>query len=146
MKSKTENRWLRTRLRYGGGIVIGLITSSISTWTFNNPSRVLGFFSSFLSQFWLNLVGAVLIFPSGAGLYFVRQHWHFTYGCIEIGFALAIGWYAINKVQHVGYGESLSIIAAVYLVVRGLDNVILGREEKIDEAKADRTRRYRLNS
>lgn len=88
------------------------------------------FLSSFLSQFWINLIGVVAIFIVGAGLYLVREKWRVTYGILEVGFAMAYGWYAINKVAHVGYVETISIIAAVYLVVRGIDNIKVGRASR----------------
>jgi hypothetical protein len=144
LNSEKLKRWLLLGLRYGGALVIGLVTSSLATWVFDNPSRVVGFLSSFLNQFWINLVGVILVGLVGAGLYYVRQRWRILYGLIEIGFALAYGWYAVNKVQHVGYIEMLSIIAAVYLVVRGFDNVMIGRAEKRTATNERGVLKYRL--
>lgn len=85
------------------------------------------FLTSFLSQFWINLIGIFAIALVGIGLYLVRERWRVYYGVIEVAFALAYGWYSISKVTTVGYVESLSVIAAIYLVVRGIDNIMVGR-------------------
>lgn len=68
------------------------------------------------------------------------------YGTIEVVFALAYGWYAINKVTTMGYVESLSVVASVYLVVRGLDNIIVGRllVTRVETRSADNTLLFRL--
>jgi hypothetical protein len=46
---------------------------------------------------------------------------------VEVAFALVYGWFAVNRAtESSGYVESMTIVAAVYLVVRGLDNVYEG--------------------
>jgi hypothetical protein len=85
------------------------------------------FLRSFLGQFWINLFGVVLIGAFGLLLYSFRRWKRAWYGIIEVSFALAYGWNAINKVATVGYVETISIIASVYLVVRGVDNYMKGK-------------------
>lgn len=92
----------------------------------------------YVGQFWLNLIGILGIFVVGVGLYWFRENHRMYYGALEITFALAYGWFAINKVTAIGYVESISIIASVYLVVRGLDNYILGKEMRAKQAAIDK--------
>jgi hypothetical protein len=96
------------------------------------------FLSFFLSQFWINLIGVILIGALGALLYLFRKKKRTWYGIVEVSFALAYGWNAINKVTKVGYVETISVVASIYLVVRGVDNYIKGREA----AAATRSERY----
>jgi hypothetical protein len=86
--------------------------------------------NTLISQFWINLAGVIVILIVGILLYVLRQRQRIWYGVLEISFASAYGWYAINKVETTGYVELLSIIAAVYLVVRGVDNFMEGRKER----------------
>lgn len=97
--------------------------------------RVGAFLLSLLSQFWINLLGIIAILIIGVALYVVRQKRRVAYGLLEVGFAMAYGWYAINKVAHVGYVETISVIASVYLVVRGLDNITQGVNQMFGKAK-----------
>jgi hypothetical protein len=113
---------------------VGIIFGLISNLLFSYFPNVYGFLSSFLSQFWINLIGIIVIGIVGSLLYLLRERKRIWYGAIEVSFSLAYGWYAINKVASVGYVETISVIASIYLVVRGIDNVMEGRKKQLAEA------------
>ena len=81
-------------------------------------------------------MGTLLIALLGGLLFWFRTLRQTWYGVVEIAFALAYGWYAINKVTTVGYVETLSVIASIYLIVRGIDNYLTGIEEFEEERLA----------
>jgi len=98
---------------------------------------ILDYLSQYLSQHRLSQLGALLIVVAGCLLYLVRQKWRTVYGLLELGFATVYGFFALQKVGgEKGYVETLSIVAAVYLVVRGVDNIVIGwkaQNERIAE-------------
>ena len=97
-------------------------------------SAVYNLLSPFISQFWINLCGVVSVLVLGVALYWFRLRKRIHYGIVEVTFALASAWYGINKIATTGYAESITVIAAVYLVVRGVDNI---REGFINADKED---------
>lgn len=80
-------------------------------------------------------LGVVAIGGAGVALYAIRQKWRVQYGLLEIAFALVYGFSAILKVSEKGYTEFVGIVAAVYLVVRGVDNVMIGFNASFERAK-----------
>jgi hypothetical protein len=93
------------------------------------PDQTYNFLKASISQFWLNVVGVAFVALVGMGLYYFRSKNRRWYGRFEVLFALAYGWYAVSKVVTVGVVEVLAIIAAIYLVVRGLDNYYYDENE-----------------
>lgn len=74
-----------------------------------------------------NIVGVVLVFIFGLLLFWFREAYRSKYGLLEVAFGLVSGWFAVSKFEAAGYAESLGLVAAVYLVVRGMDNYKQGR-------------------
>lgn len=94
--------------------------------------RVYGFFVSFLSEFWANLIGLLIVISIGMGLYFIREKQRIFYGWLEIVFALISGWYGVSKMATAGFAEAISVVAAIYLMVRGIDNIMEGRKKQLE--------------
>jgi len=82
-----------------------------------------------------------LIVAVGCGLYVVRQKWRLTYGLFELAFATVYGFFAVRKVGvSKGYVETISVVAAVYLVVRGVENITIGWKARRQWIKENRSR------
>lgn len=81
----------------------------------------------------LSMIGAVGVFVAGTILYFFRQHKRLLYAVVEIAFAIVTGGIAM---RNAGTQEDLSVwialVAAAYLVVRGMDNLQQGGFHPID--------------
>jgi hypothetical protein len=99
----------------------------------------LAYLSQFLSEHRLAQIGTALILVSGSLLYLVRQKWRLTYGLLEVAFATVYGFFSLQKIGGAkGYVETVSVVASVYLVVRGIDNVVIGlksRQERIVQGR-----------
>lgn len=87
------------------------------------------------------VVGTSLIFIIGCILYTLRKKLLIYYGYLEIVVALLIGGFTISKVApestFANFLESnnalptlIGLISSAYIVVRGLDNINKGKEEK----------------
>ena len=68
--------------------------------------------------YWLHGVVAIAVLATGCGFYVFRERRPMFYGLVEIGFGAAGGVYAVLIEQ-----KALGVAGAVYLVVRGLDNM-----------------------
>ena len=89
--------------------------------------KALIFAPGLISKSWINLIGVVLIGGVGIALYKLRQSFRIFYGLLEVAFALVYGWFAIDKATGPnGYLETVGVVGAVYLVVRGADNISSG--------------------
>ncbi len=85
----------------------------------------------FLRLWWLTLIGTIVVLLIGFGLFFFKKYYQKVYGLAEIGFALAVGWASVMKVQLTNDVASwASVIASAYLVVRGLSNYDEGKRRK----------------
>jgi TRAP-type uncharacterized transport system fused permease subunit len=89
------------------------------------------FIGSALSVRWQrDLIGILVVFVCGYGLYFLRQKRRAVYGLVEIIFAIISTWFAINSIEDKpDITTWLALAGAIYLTVRGLDNFLLGKEE-----------------
>ncbi|NRD67609.1 hypothetical protein HRD49_38345 [Corallococcus exiguus] len=83
------------------------------------------------------VVGALSIATTGYLLYFLRSKARRIYATLELLFSLSAGWMAIIKIQTIGDTASfLQGAAAIYLFVRGFDNLTEGQRllmERHDE-------------
>ncbi len=85
---------------------------------------------SLVHIWWFTLVGTIVVSLVGLGLFFFRKYRQREYGLIEIGFALAVGWSGMVKVQSTNdIAAWTTVVAAAYLVVRGLSNYDEGRQK-----------------
>ena len=71
----------------------------------------------------------VSVAVAGIVLYFLRQRARAVYGGVELFAALATAWYTVFRsrdVAHLDMPSAMQILAAVYIFVRGMDNVDVG--------------------
>lgn len=68
----------------------------------------------------------------GISLFIIKYYSQFYYGLLEFGFAIASCWYAAESV-HTSYLERtvshttwIGFVASIYLVVRGVNNIVDG--------------------
>lgn len=121
-------------------LIVGL-PFSVILWTFifigtyKYGSAAKDFLKSVLKQFYINLIGVFLIFIVGAILYWFRENKRKQYGIIEVSFALVSGWVGINKIETSGFVETITILTAIYLIVRGLDNYYIGVDDEWGKAR-----------
>jgi len=83
-----------------------------------------------LARFWWNIIGVIIVFIVGFGLYHFKRWSKLVYGIVEVAFALFAGWQGITKTSASGWGEVITVVAAVYLVVRGMDNIYTSIDER----------------
>lgn len=118
------------------GFQLGLIAGMIVVFKLSEIiyPKVLEVVSPVLSSNGLAFAQIVAVFVGGLMLFKLRSWYRITYGLVEIAFALVYGWVKLAHINSSDYGDSVSVVAAVYLVVRGLDNVMVGwkaRQEKV---------------
>jgi hypothetical protein len=65
-------------------------------------------------------VGLILI---GMGFYAVRRVHRIFYGSVEILAGIVLAFYAISPALNLGAREVVTLAAAFYVIVRGLDNI-----------------------
>lgn len=126
-----------SELSYGGYLLLVLILFvailAYAYWALsylytNYFERV----SSSLGPFWINVVGVFAIAIAGLFLYKVRQSYRIMYGLVEIAFSLVYGWFAVGKAaaEAASMVDTVAVVAVVYLMVRGADNVAIGWEAR----------------
>jgi len=77
----------------------------------------------------VTLVGTIVILLLGAVLFYFKKHYQKLYGLAEIGFALAVSWSSMMRTQSMSDATSwITVLAAGYLVVRGMSNFDEGRK------------------
>lgn len=73
-------------------------------------------------------------------LYWFRQRFRTQYGLAEIAFGGVSAWVLMGKiVVDSGYVELIGLVGAVYLMVRGADNVQQGQDAKLKKSNALRS-------
>jgi hypothetical protein len=103
--------------------------------------HVYNYLAQYLSTAKLSIFGASIILFIGVCLYIMREKWRLAYGLLEVAFAVVYGFFAFQKLREAaGYVESVTIVAAVYLVVRGVDNVVTGWKVRNENLVLDRQR------
>jgi hypothetical protein len=94
----------------------------------------------------LTLIGTGFIFMTGAGLHLFKTYYQRLYGLAEIGFALAVAWASIMRVQSAGDATSwLATVAGAYLIGRGLGNYAEGKKQDIERQRRIRDPLFRRN-
>ena len=129
MSESGRKKWKRL----GALIVEGGISFLVATLVNFLAARYLDLWlpklTAFFHIWWLTLVGTLIVLLIGWGLYLFKNHHQSLYGVAEIGFALAVAWASIMRVQSTKDATSwLATLAAAYLIVRGLSNYYEGKE------------------
>ena len=63
-------------------------------------------------------------------LYGFRSYSRKYYGIIECAFGTVVGWNAFSMIDTSGMGKWAYVLAAAYIIVRGLDNISIGRKSE----------------
>jgi hypothetical protein len=69
----------------------------------------------------------VLVAALGFVLYFVRENFKQLYGLAEIAIGLSAAWTGFPKLAAEPLPGALALAAGVYIIVRGIDNYVVGR-------------------
>lgn len=80
-------------------------------------------------------LGAALLCITGLGLFLLRHFRRLEYGILEVIFAAVTGFFVIGRALDTRQPTDLiGIVACVYLVVRGCDNVMEGLKSRESES------------
>jgi len=88
-----------------------------------------------LRDFWyvFRRIGIFYVLLIGVGLYLFKKHYQRVFGVSEVLFALVISWIYIARAQILQDAASwIAVIAAAYLIVRGLTNYEDGKKQAIE--------------
>ena len=75
---------------------------------------------SLVAAKWFHLICVAAILILGVGFYFFRSRQPKLYGLAECAFALVTAWNAADSASALGQTNFLALIAAAYLMVRGI--------------------------
>lgn len=83
-------------------------------------------------------VCATLVFLviGGAG-YLMRTSSRYHYGAIELAASIVAVWCALHEPKTNAVPESLTIMGAVYFMIRGIDNLVVGFKERQNALRAE---------
>lgn len=77
-------------------------------------------------------VAVAILVGIAAALYGIRTTARFVYGVAEIVVGAAACWFTLDAAEHGGATTALKLAAAVYIIVRGLDNAREGYDTRFD--------------
>lgn len=69
---------------------------------------------------------ALVVLIMGMILYIFRERYRFYYGLVEVSFSVALAYGLLLHVDGNGLGGLLGVIGAIYVTVRGIDNICTG--------------------
>jgi len=92
--------------------------------------------SDFGYVWWVRPIGTLFVFLVGGGLYLIKKHYQRVFGVLEVVFALTVSWISIARAQILQDAASrIAVVAAAYLIVRGLTNYEDGKKQAMTENK-----------
>jgi len=92
--------------------------------------------SDFGYVWWVRPIGTLFVFLVGGGLYLIKKHCQRVFGVLEVVFALTVSWISIARAQILQDAASrIAVLAAAYLIVRGLTNYEEGKKQAMTENK-----------
>jgi uncharacterized membrane protein YbhN (UPF0104 family) len=134
----------------GHYLVISIVVCALSlAATLYLPPLVIGMFkdaSSYRGHL-LEVVVSIFVLALGFGLYAVREKHRHLYGVAEISFGVTTASFTASKLRTdisptdvlladpSNFVPWLAILACVYVVVRGVENMIKGAEELNDHGE-----------
>lgn len=120
LTSRRSYRW--SQLASSLGLAVGTASLLIVTWPL-----LTYFFNKFvnapLQTWWKNILGSVVVLVLGFALFRFKYWKRYAYGVLEVGIGLATGFLSVTKVSKGGFGEGVAMAGAIYIIVRGLDNM-----------------------
>ena len=107
---------------YGYVTYLAAWVSPRSFWQFlHTPGEQLGWFTKFLLVVGM-LVVAML-------MYLFKEHSQTRYALLEIAFAMAISWRSLGAFSSDPFANLLALMGALYLMNRGVTNLIQSEEK-----------------
>jgi len=99
--------------------------------------------SFLLHAWWATFIGTVLVLLVGVGLFVFKKHYQRFYGLAEIGFALVVTWASLVRAKSANDAASwIAVLAAAYLIVRGLNNYQEGKNAQELERRRHRAKSF----
>src|SRR2546427_9635627 len=97
-------------------LLVGVLAAVSTEYVFHLFGQISPKLRGFVHVWWLSLLGTIIVLLVGVGLFFFRKYRQREYGLVEIGFALAVGWSGIMKVQSANDISSwITVVAGAYL-------------------------------
>jgi hypothetical protein len=84
---------------------------------------------------WVRILMMVAAALTGGGLYLMRRKFQRYYGIGEICVGMAVCWGIISQAPASGLAASFGLAGGVYIIVRGLDNLLGEQKSQIVNAK-----------
>lgn len=127
---KPSGRWIEQLRRAASVAVSAFVTLVLQQVIMRNAH----YLTAFWDVWWFTMIGTIAVLLAGVGLFLFRKNYRMFYGLSEVGFAIAVGWISLARAQTVKDAASwIAVVAAAYLVIRGLDNYEGGRAEAAKE-------------
>ena len=104
--------------------LIGLVT------VFQNANYVTLLILDVLSPWWGRLLLTFIAFVAAIALFYVREANRLRYALMELAFGVVSTWYSISALT-IGPGKWPVVVAAIYLIVRGFDNLKTGHKQSM---------------
>jgi hypothetical protein len=125
MRAELISMRLRSALTYSNNPLVLMVLSVLLT-------VALRLVSDFGYVWWIRPIGTLFVFLVGVALYLFRKHYQRVFGVSEVLFALTVSWISIARAQILQDGASrIAVVAAAYLIVRGLSNYEEGRKKRV---------------
>lgn len=139
---------LRRRLRIRRALVVAAGAVAIASWSNALGGTMLPALGRAAVRLgadgWGRAIIGLIVVGVGGGWYQLRNRYPFGYGCAEIAFGVAGGIAAAEATTELGAGATM--VAGLYVVVRGFDNVAKATntqpripkdlEEKVEAARS----------
>jgi|SRR6185503_5137618 len=127
MRAESITRRLRRALTFTNNPLVLIVWSVLLT-------VALRLLSDFGYVWWIRPIGTLFVFLVGVALYLFRKHYQRVFGVSEVLFALTVTWVSIARAQILQDAASrIAVVAAAYLIVRGLANYEEGKKKAISQ-------------
>lgn len=127
-RSKTDPVGLETDLRRWQYIKAPFLLA-LAAWMFQEAVKftftqdLSMYFKAVSDYAWYVTTATLLI---GLALYVFREKNKFYYGLIEVSFSIGLTYALVSHLNETGLGGALAVGGAIYVTVRGLDNMWTG--------------------
>lgn len=127
MRTESITQRLRRALTFTNNPPVLIVSSVLLT-------VALRLLSDFGYVWWIRPIGTLFVFLVGVALYLFRKHYQRVFGVSEVIFALTVSWISIARAQILQDAASrIAVVAAAYLIVRGLTNYDEGKKKAITQ-------------
>jgi hypothetical protein len=105
--------------------VFGLVCLGVIGVVFANFAGVAAYFAGCLSPLWFDVVFTLVLAAVAGALFLIRARYPIHYAIMELMFGLASAWVAVQMI-YVDRAQWAVVVGALYLLVRGCDNLEKG--------------------